>query len=106
MKQDTPNLPPNKAFSLLVWDVARLLRKAIDARAAELGLTSAQWHVLSTLARCEKLGDSPPNQASLAELLEIEPITLEPPDRQADRRRHDRAPTGSLRPSRLPTAPD
>ena len=76
------SLPPNKAFSLLVWDVARLIRKAIDARAIELGLTSAQWHVLSTLARCEKQGESPLNQASLADLLEIEPITL---SRQVDR---------------------
>ena len=74
--------PPKKAFSLLVWDVARLIRKALDARATELDLTSAQWHVLSTLARCQKLGESPLNQASLAELLDIEPITL---SRQIDR---------------------
>ncbi len=82
MKMAPITLPPNKAFSLLIWDVARLIRKAIDARAAELGLTSAQWHVLSTLARCEKRGESPPNQASLADLLDIEPITL---SRQVDR---------------------
>jgi DNA-binding MarR family transcriptional regulator len=76
------SIPPNKAFSLLVWDVARLIRKAIDARANEVGLTSAQWHVLSTLARCAKMGESPLNQASLADLLDIEPITL---SRQIDR---------------------
>jgi DNA-binding MarR family transcriptional regulator len=45
-------------------------------------MTSAQWHLLSTLARCEKLNQAPPNQAALAELLEIEPITL---SRQIDR---------------------
>jgi DNA-binding MarR family transcriptional regulator len=67
---------PDKTLALLVWDVARLLRKAVDARAAEVGLTSAQWHLLSTLARCEKQNQAPPNQATLAELLEVEPITL------------------------------
>ena len=75
-------LTPDKRFSLLLWEVSRLLRRAVDARAGELGLTSAQWHVLSTLARCEKLNPVLPNQASLAELLEIEPITL---SRQIDR---------------------
>jgi DNA-binding MarR family transcriptional regulator len=79
---NTGPLPPDKRFSLLVWDVGRLLRKAVDARAAEAGMTSAQWHLLTTLARCEKLSQSLPNQASLAELLEIEPITL---SRQIDR---------------------
>jgi DNA-binding MarR family transcriptional regulator len=62
--------------------VGRLLRKAVDARAGELGLTSAQWHVLSTLARCEKMNAAPPNQAGLADLLELEPITV---SRQIDR---------------------
>ena len=75
-------LTPDKKFSLLVWDVGRLLRKSVDARAGEIGLTSAQWHLLSTLARCEKLNPVLPNQASLAELLEVEPITL---SRQIDR---------------------
>jgi MarR family transcriptional regulator for hemolysin len=75
-------LTRDKAFSLLVWDVARLTRKAVDASAAEIGLTSAQWLVLSTLARCEKLNAPAPNQAGLAELLELEPITI---SRQIDR---------------------
>jgi MarR family transcriptional regulator for hemolysin len=75
-------MTPDKIFSLLLWDVGRLLRKAVDARASEAGLTSAQWHLLSTLARCEKLNQALPNQANLAELLEIEPITL---SRQIDR---------------------
>jgi MarR family transcriptional regulator for hemolysin len=75
-------LPPQKTFSLLVWEVGRLLRKVVDARAGEIGLTSAQWHVLSTLARCEKVTQTSPNQAALAELLELEPITV---SRQIDR---------------------
>src|SRR5262249_41135632 len=79
---DPGKLTPDKRFSLLLWDVGRLLRKAVDARAGDVGMTSAQWHLLSTLARCEKLNQTPPNQASLAELLEIEPIPL---SRQIDR---------------------
>jgi DNA-binding MarR family transcriptional regulator len=60
-------------LGFLVHDVARLLRKRLEqrARAAGIGLTRAQWQVLANLARCEGL-----NQASLAQLLEIEPITL------------------------------
>ena len=42
-----------------------------DARAEELGLTRAQWRVLAQLRRREGI-----NQSALAELLEIEPITL------------------------------
>ena len=45
---------PGKGVGLLIHDVARLLRRRIDQRAQAVGLTSAQWHVLSTLARCEK----------------------------------------------------
>jgi len=73
---------PIRMFALQVWDVSRLLRKAVDARASEAGMTSAQWHLLSTLARCEKLNQALPNQATLADLLEVEPITL---SRQIDR---------------------
>ena len=57
-------MTPDKIFSLLMWDTGRLLRKAVDARAGEVGLTSAQWHLLSTLARCEKLNQALPNQAN------------------------------------------
>ena len=75
-------MTPERTFALLLWDVGRQLRKAVDARASEAGLTSAQWHLMSTLARCEKLNQALPNQANLADLLEIEPITL---SRQIDR---------------------
>ncbi len=62
-----------KANSLgfLISDTARLLRKRFNHRARELGLTRAQWQVLAYLAMNEGI-----NQAGLAELLEIEPITL------------------------------
>lgn len=60
-------------LGFLVHDVARLLRKRLEqrARAAGIGLTRAQWQTLAYLARSEGI-----NQATLAQLLDIEPITL------------------------------
>jgi DNA-binding MarR family transcriptional regulator len=52
-------------------DVSRLMRKRFDMRARELGLTRAQWRVLARLRRREGI-----NQRDLAEILEIENITL------------------------------
>lgn len=62
-----------KANSLgfLISDTGRLLRKRFDQRAREIGMTRAQWQVLASLATHEGI-----NQAGLADLLEIEPITL------------------------------
>src|SRR5882672_3339347 len=59
------------SFGFLLHDIARLMRKRFDQRARGLGLTRAQWQVLAHLARHEGI-----NQAGLAEILEIEPITL------------------------------
>jgi MarR family transcriptional regulator for hemolysin len=69
MQQDFPN----RSFGFVSNDVARLMRKRFDqrARAAALGLTRAQSSVLANLARHEGI-----NQAALAQLLDIEPITL------------------------------
>jgi MarR family transcriptional regulator for hemolysin len=58
-------------FGFVVHDVARLLRKRFDQRARALGLTRAQWQVLAHLSRNEGI-----NQSGLAEILEIENITL------------------------------
>ena len=60
-------------LGFLVHDVARLLRKRLEqrARAAGIGLSRAQWQVLANVARCEGI-----NQAGLAGILDIEPITL------------------------------
>ena len=60
-------------LGFLVHDVARLLRKRLEqrARAAGIGLTRAQWQTLAYLARSEGI-----NQVTLAQLLDIEPITL------------------------------
>lgn len=66
-----PNLELDTSFGFLLHDIARLMRKRFDQRARGLGLTRAQWQVLAHLARHEGI-----NQAGLAEILEIEPITL------------------------------
>ncbi|PTV95063.1 MarR family transcriptional regulator [Rhodobacter aestuarii] len=69
-------LPP-ESLGFLMHDATRLLRRRFEVRAAELGLTSAQWRLLVHLMR-----GGPQPQARLAELLEIEPISL---SRLADR---------------------
>jgi MarR family transcriptional regulator, transcriptional regulator for hemolysin len=58
-------------FGFLLHDTARLMRRDFERRSRGTGLTRAQWAVLAYLARSE--GTS---QAALAEMLEIEPITL------------------------------
>lgn len=52
-------------------DVSRLMRRAFDERARGIGVTRTQWQVLTMLARHEGI-----NQGGLAELLDVEPITL------------------------------
>lgn len=58
-------------FGFLLHDVARLMRTAYDRRIRKLGLTRAQWWVLTHLFR----GDGV-SQTELAETLEIEKPTL------------------------------
>lgn len=62
---------PERSFGFLVHDIARLLRKRFDQRARALGLSRSQWQVLFNLARNEGI-----NQSGLADILEIENITL------------------------------
>jgi MarR family transcriptional regulator for hemolysin len=52
-------------------DVARLLRTYADYKAAQFGITRAQWAVLVRLDRSEGL-----KQSELAEMLDLQPITL------------------------------
>lgn len=59
------------SLGFLLHDAARLLRKRFEARGQEYGLSSAQWRVLVFLIK----GDITA-QARLAELLEIEPISV------------------------------
>ncbi len=58
-------------FGPLVHDAARLLRKRIELRGRDLGLSSAQWRLLIRLLR-----EGPATQARLADTLEVEPISV------------------------------
>jgi DNA-binding MarR family transcriptional regulator len=58
-------------FGFLLHDTARLLRRDFERRSKGTGLTRAQWAVLAYVARNEGS-----NQAALADMLDIEPITL------------------------------
>ncbi len=65
------------SIGFLFGDIARLSRQAFNRRAASLGLSLAQWRVLAALSRQQGM-----NQVTLAEMLEIQPMTLV---RQIDR---------------------
>lgn len=66
-----PSNIPHRTFGFVLHDVARLLRKRFEQKARSLGLTRSQWQVLAHIARHEGIG-----QSALADILEIEPITL------------------------------
>lgn len=55
----------------LIADVSHLMRRSFDDRARKTGLSRPQWRVLTMLRRHEGI-----NQGGLAELVEVEPITL------------------------------
>jgi DNA-binding MarR family transcriptional regulator len=59
------------SLGTMISDVARLMRRTFDERARGIGVTRPQWRVLTMLKRHEGI-----NQGGLAELLEVEPITL------------------------------
>ena len=63
-----PNFP---TLGFLVHDVARLLRKRFEQNSRGSGLTRSQWQVLAYLDQNEDI-----HQGALADLLEVEPITL------------------------------
>src|SRR3979411_1967938 len=65
MESNAPTL------GFLLHEVARLLRRRFEQNARGSGLTRSQWQVLAYLAKNEGI-----NQSGLADLLEIEPITL------------------------------
>lgn len=58
-------------LGFLLHDAARLMRKRFEARASAYGLSAAQWRLLVRLVKDEGVA-----QARLAELLEIEPISV------------------------------
>ncbi len=64
------SMSSTQSLSLLA-DIGRLVRKRFEQRAQSLGLTRVQWRTLAYLSKNEGI-----HQGGLAELLEIEPITL------------------------------
>jgi DNA-binding MarR family transcriptional regulator len=61
----------SQSLGFLVSDITRLLRRDFNRRAEPLGLTQAQWRTLAHLSRQEGV-----NQAALADMLEIQQMTL------------------------------
>lgn len=55
----------------MLAQVSRLLRRRFDEGARGIGVTRPQWQVLTLLKRHEGI-----NQGGLADILEVEPITL------------------------------
>ena len=58
-------------FAFCVAETAQAMRRDFDRRAQALGVTRAQWRVLTRLSRQDGL-----RQVELAEQLDVEPITL------------------------------
>ena len=56
---------------IVIHDLARAIRTDADRRAREHGMTRAQWLILAQLARTPGL-----SQRELAEIAEVEPITI------------------------------
>jgi MarR family transcriptional regulator, transcriptional regulator for hemolysin len=61
----------NREFAFMLNDVARMLRTYADHKAAQFGITRAQWVVLVRVDRSEGL-----KQSELAEILDLQPISL------------------------------
>lgn len=60
-----------EALGFAIKDLSQLMRRTFDERARAIGVTRAQWRTLFVLSRNEGS-----NQGALADLLDVEPITL------------------------------
>ena len=58
-------------IGMMLAQVSRLMRRSFDERAKGIGVTRPQWQVLSLLYLRAGI-----NQGGLAEILEVEPISL------------------------------
>ena len=63
-----PTPDPDRNPGFLIYEVLRLIRRDIGRR---IPLTQVQWRALALLSRNQGI-----NQAGLAELLEVRPMTL------------------------------
>ncbi|WP_274626599.1 MarR family winged helix-turn-helix transcriptional regulator [Arvimicrobium flavum] len=67
----SPSHDETDRLGFLLHDAARLMRRRFEKRASSFGLSSAQWRLLVRVFKDEGV-----TQARLAELLEIEPISV------------------------------
>jgi DNA-binding MarR family transcriptional regulator len=65
------NLDGTERLGFLIHDAARLMRKRFEMLGSSYGLSAAQWRLLVRVVKDEGVA-----QARLAELLEIEPISV------------------------------
>lgn len=61
----------SETIGFLLNDTARLFRRSFNARTKESGITALQWRLITYLKRHAGIRQGP-----LAELIEVEPITL------------------------------
>ena len=66
-----PAAPIDLTLGYLVLDIARMLSANFETRTRSIGVTRAQWSLIAALVRNEGC-----NQAQLAELMQITPISL------------------------------
>ena len=60
-----------EAIGYLIHDTGRIIQRAFDERARVVGGTHAQWRVLAEIRRHADI-----RQTALAELFDVEPITM------------------------------
>ena len=66
-----PNQDAIRNVASLIGDLSRLLRRNFNRHIRVSGLTQPQWQVIALLRKWEGI-----NQAALAELMDIQPISL------------------------------
>lgn len=62
---------PHRSIGSLTTEISRLIARNFNLRMREHGLTQTQWHALVVLSKGEGM-----KQAELAELLQVQPISL------------------------------
>lgn len=65
------SIEPDPSVMRLVTEISRLFARDFSARVGDYGLTHTQWRALAVLSRNEGI-----KQAVLADLLQIQPISL------------------------------
>jgi DNA-binding MarR family transcriptional regulator len=66
-----PVFDPERNVGTLIAEISHLQRRNFNRRARTFGLTQPQWRAITFLRRAEGV-----NQATMAEVLELQPISL------------------------------